>query len=338
MGPWIAAALLAWGASASERRAPARTWRLEWSAPSGCPDREAVRARVDDLVGDAEGRSPGLVVRGRVKQGRPHWTLDLELDDGDVRSSRRMEATACPTLVDVAALVVAIELDAVQAGVATQGPAPRPAIPDVIEGPPVRPTTRGGLGPADLRPQPRPDTAPRRRGPGLGGGLHVGVGAGALPGVGPVLGGSMTVAWPRLRLTAMADSWSRQTIRYPDDTAGASLGLTAGGLRVCPVLHPGPVEVPLCAGGWVGALRGEGQGVGTPRVVTDAWAAVELEPGIAWAPIPAAALRLGVGGLLAVRRPSYLLRDRPVLFVAPAVGARVTLALELRWRGERFAP
>jgi hypothetical protein len=161
---------------------------------------------------------------------------------------------------------------------------------------------------------------------------------GALPSPSPLIGGAVTIAWPRLRLMVLGESWPRQRIHYPNEATGAALGLGAAGLRACPVLHPGRFEVPLCAGAWVGGHRGEGLGVERPRRVTDTWLAVELEPGLSYAPVPMLALRLGVAGLLAVLRPGYVLGERPELFRTALFALRVTLSLELRLRGERFRP
>lgn len=325
-------------------------WTLEWSAPPSCPDREAVLARVDALVPGERprGSSPAargtMVARGKVVEHADRWSLELSVGG----ESRRMQAGECETLVDVTALVVAIELDSLATIAAlpvTRPVTPSPVMPSPVAAvPPVpsvdtseaRPARPPAVAP--LR-APRPPTWPSRsRAPGLALGLHTGVGVGGLPSPSPLLGGSVVLAWPRFRVMALAESWPRQVALYPNQAIGAALGLGAAGLRACPVLHSGRVEVPLCAGTWVGGLRGEGRGVERSRAVTDVWAAVELEPGVAFAPRPMVALRLGVAGLATVRRPAYLLGERPVLYRAPAAGARITLALELRLRGERFRP
>jgi hypothetical protein len=233
-----------------------------------------------------------------------------------------MQARDCKTLVEVTALVVAIELDALATSAALAMPevpsvpeppttAPMPAVAPVGE-PRVDSPRPPATSPADTAEPPA--RSPRSRTPGLALGLHAGVG----------VGGAVTIAWPRLRLMVLGESWPRQRVHYPDEAAGAALGLGAAGLRACPVLHPGRFEVPLCAGIWAGGLRGEGLGVERPRRVTDAWLAVELEPGLGYAPVPMLALRLG--------------GDRPELFRADPLAVRVTLALELRLRGERFRP
>lgn len=321
-------------------------WALEWDAPPSCPSREAVRARVDALAPRPRTPRSGLRVRGRVAVEAGRWILMLRVGDEATGSVRRMQAEDCGTLAGVLALITAIELDALATGAtiteSLDGPArpeptrPVPEPPRSVSPPPERPDSGIGSGPVTASSTP-PGPA-RRRAPGLGVALHAGAGFGGLPAWSPLLGGEVTVAWPRARLSVRGEDWPRQRLRYPGESAGASFELAAGSVRACPVLHPRPVELPLCVGVWIGGLRGVGRGIETSRAITDVWIAAELEPGLSWAPAPFVALRLGVAGLVMVRRPAFRLRDRPELFRAPPVGARVTLSLELRWRAERFSP
>ena len=322
---------------------PASAWTLEWSAPPSCPDPAAVRTRVEALLPGTRPSATGLVVRATVEGRADRWSLELSVDDAWGGGARRMRARDCKTLVEVTALVVAIELDALAASAAlpvaevpeppTTAPVPAAAPPGEPKVDPPRPSAAA---PAETAEPTAPSS--RARGPGLAMGLHAGVGVGVLPSPSALLGGAVTIAWPRLRLMVLGESWPRQRIHYPDEAVGASLGLGAAGLRVCPVLHPGRLEVPLCAGAWAGGQRGEGLGVEAPRRVIDTWFAVELEPSLGYAPLPMLALRLGVAGLLSVRRPGYALGDRPELFRTGPFAARITFSLELRLRGERFRP
>src|SRR6476659_3551199 len=53
---------------------------LDWRAPSGCPDRNAVRRYVEEMLGDAEPATSSLAARGGVTRvAVDKWTADLAL-------------------------------------------------------------------------------------------------------------------------------------------------------------------------------------------------------------------------------------------------------------------
>ncbi|MCA9709909.1 MAG: hypothetical protein KDK70_28985 [Myxococcales bacterium] len=341
---------------------------IEWSAPASCPDAGEVERQLAALV-PLEGlaRGPGARI-GRVHAEAEGFALTLDLGDG--RPARRMRSADCSTLTAAAVLVLAIELDPLraEATVAARardsardpGDAPPPSdVPRALpvrsgDAPPSSPVRSGDAPPSspmrsgDARPA-SPTNVPLEptRGPSEAAdaephgpiqGLvraRAGLGRVGLPRVGPIVGGAVGLAWPRARVEALGELHPRQRITYPGEVAGADLRMTAGALRGCAVLHPEPVELPLCAGLWLAVLQGQGQGVDVARRDTDLWIGPELAVAVAWAPTPRLALRLSAEGTVAVRRPAFTLRDHPVLFRAPRAGARLMAGVELRFPAYR---
>lgn len=310
---------------------------LSWSAPPSCPDDEEVHAELGRLVGTLNAPTPSLRFDARVRPVAERYELELRSSD-PTTPTRTLDAHDCETLASAAVLVVAIELDPVRAtaAVPVQRPTP-PAIPE----PTLAPAPN-----SSPRPQP-PDPAPpeldeprdaeatgRDRPRALQAMLraHGGGGWMGLPRVGPLVGGAAGLGWPRFRAEVLGELQPRQLASYADGT-GAELRMASGGIRACPTMLRGSVEVPLCAGAWLGALRGRGRGVSMVREATDTWVAAEAHVGLAWSPVPRIALRAGLGGTVALRRPAFFLQDHPVLFRTPRFGGRFTVGIESRFPG-----
>jgi hypothetical protein len=102
-----AAVLLA--ASASSAQTP----EVRWTAPAGCPAREAVELEIARLLAqsdaaplDVEGEvttdSTGELLRSRLR---------LTIRSGDAEDARTLESTECATLASAAALLAALAVD-----------------------------------------------------------------------------------------------------------------------------------------------------------------------------------------------------------------------------------
>src|SRR5689334_10753593 len=85
---------------------------LEWHAPSGCPDRNAVRRYVEEMLGNAEPATSSLSARGGVMRvAVDRWTADLALRSGSgSESTRSFEGPTCESVSRAAALVMALTL------------------------------------------------------------------------------------------------------------------------------------------------------------------------------------------------------------------------------------
>lgn len=78
-----------------------------WDAPAGCPDRDAVAARVEALAGRAadDETSAHAQVEG------PPWRATIELRRGDAIDTRVIEAESCAGVVDAYAVMIAVAMD-----------------------------------------------------------------------------------------------------------------------------------------------------------------------------------------------------------------------------------
>lgn len=87
--------------------------RLQWSAPSGCPDQAQVLERVRAYL--KLDRWPATLAvsvdaRARVRGPRGRLSLQLEVDSGAERSVRTLEDADCNVLANGAALLIALAL------------------------------------------------------------------------------------------------------------------------------------------------------------------------------------------------------------------------------------
>lgn len=323
---------------------------FEWSGAKGCPSEAAVRRELRALLPDIDSLALETSFSARV-QATPHeFVLVLRSSDAS-EPPRQLSANDCAALASAVVLVIAIELDALGATARLEhvrpGSATSPAEPTTTPEPPELALGAIVAQPARVAPSPEPPiepptevdpptTVPPKRAPIQGFvRVHGGAGVTGLPRAGSLVGGAVGLGSTRARIELLGDFQPRQRIHYPESTEGAWLRLWAGSLRGCPLLYLGPLEVPLCAGLWLGALHGEGIGIRPSRRVTDLWMTLELHGAVVWSPTARVALRAGVGVTAALRRPSFLLRGRPLLFRAPPLGVRLAAAVELRFPARR---
>src|SRR5690606_16160482 len=115
------------------------------------------------------------------------------------------------------------------------------------------------------------------------------------------------------------------------DGVGGRLLLAAGAVRGCGVPRWRQLEFPVCGGVELGLMRGVGRGVADPRPANDLWLALQLGPGLAWAPTRHLALTAGLDLLVALRRPGFHVAALPELARARPVGVRPMVGLEFRF-------
>lgn len=307
---------------------PSLPVELAWTAPAGCPDGEALRSRVAELVA-GPGTHSSLRAEGRVTTGqRARWRLELALLGPDLVDIRSIEAADCDALTGVAALLIAIALAPEVAGdlvPAAELPAP-PVLPEppIVAAPP--PT------PAPVSPPTAPELpAPRRS--SLRGALRIGGGAefGAIPRWSPSLVFAAALIGRGWRVELVA-SHAVNVARYAAlPEVGGRMTLWTGTARACGVPRWRRLELPVCGGLELGELRGVGQGVDDPARARGLWLAMQLAPGVAWAPRRWLALSVGLELLIALRRPAFHVETLPELTRAAAVGLRPVVGVELRF-------
>jgi hypothetical protein len=249
---------------------------VEWSAPSDCPDEAALVAQVEAYLGEPweTSRFPDFRVSAQVTADSAGYTLALTVSARGGRTEESRSAATCDELLRLAALKIAFALD------------PMPVLeryedlPDDAPSARASPAASGRMPPPVIRPEPPRERTPRAEGRlRIAGGARSGL-------VGPV--GAVVALAPSL----VGRGWRAELegayglpVRVrDDDEPGAGADFQAGGvaLRGCAVPRLGPVELATCGGVEGGWLRGDGLGVGDPKVRHRPWLALTVGPGAAW--------------------------------------------------------
>lgn len=289
---------------------------LDWdtSAPSAC-NAEAFRAQLDGLLaGSAAEQTEPLEVRVRLDAQRDGaWRLSV-WTHGEADSVREFESATCESVVEAAALVVAMELD--------------PMLMDLepLEEP---------IEPVDEEPAPAPDepeiAAASDEARPLA--VHLGLSAGAfalgLPNVAGGFGARLSIGRKRWRVEA-GGRYRLPTEYRASDGGGAFQYATARVSACAVVVHRPKVVVPLCPAVEVGQVYA--RGVGLDRSVSSRrpWVAARIAPGVefpisAWFSI---GLRPDVGVVLA--RERYTVDGSSTAFRVGAI--ELGGVLDLRFR------
>lgn len=323
------AAVLALADAPAQAQSPGL--ELRWPTIAGCPTQAEVEATVSRLVAGGAPR-PVTAAATLHQRDAPRWTLTLTLRDGDGEQTRVLTSLRCQALADAAAVILAVAAEplAVATHVTPVAAAQPPAIASVVPAPPAPAIAfqpQPEPGPFDARPlapAPAPPPRPAVR-PRLGLDLQGAAALGPSGRAGPGLLLGLSLRWPRVRLQARASHWFASRVQHPErPDLGVTLRLTAATLRACPALVRGPVELELCGGLELGALRAEGDGLQQNRVQRGLWAAGVLAAGARYRALRWLALGLELEGTLAFVRHRYGAEDpgSQDFHVTPVLGVR----------------
>lgn len=296
---------------------------IEWHAPAECGDARVLRDAIAHRLGRAP-RVDELRLVGDVTKDGERFRLELRTEVGAHTDTRTLEAASCTSLREAAALVAAVSIDAIDTVAripvaSVESPTGAPSVAPVREEvPQARPTVR--------RVEPPP--APRRRTalPSVRVSLHGGFGLGASPGIAGALALGIGTWWRRAGVELRGHY---VTPRRASSSAGSvRVQLGAAELRGCGRLHRDRIDVPLCAGLELGAMRGD-----AARTRTGVWlgaiAGAEL-----WGRVhPRVELGAGATAGVPIVRPSFRLREpgpARALFVPAAVTVRVLAGIRIR--------
>jgi len=277
---------------------------VEWSGVPGCPDPTAAADRVRARLPVA---SPPVRMQGRVRTDGSALALDLEYAIGDAPVVRRtIGSPDCATLLDAAALVVAVAVDAVAVAAAISPPPTPATVAPRIAAPMDHDASRSEV--ARIARPAEPATTPRLR-PRIAVGLRAtgGVWLGAMPRPAPVVGFDVIVpARHRFRAELGALAIPRSRVDVAPD-AGAELFLASAVVRGCFAwMLRGRVRPTSCLGIAGGAVGGSGRGDAiAPRTGREAWAAASVDFEIAVGVVRRLAVVLGGAGWLHLRRPGF---------------------------------
>lgn len=314
--------LVALTAALAVAPAPNAESTLAWSAPTGCPDRDAIVARIEAHLGTPLDAPRPVVVQAsaEVVADSAGYLLRIEVRSDSGQRRREIAGGDCDELSSVAALLVAIAIDpGVTTPTSDAQPEPEPA-PEPEPEPEPEP---------DPEPEPEPDPAPRR----VGGALRVagGLAIGPLPGPAPLLSiaGAIRVRWFRGEL-AVAHRLARETTSRTGDGAVAEIASTTAELAACGVPSLRIVEFPLCLGVEAGALTGRSREVRAPATGAGPWLAARGGGGVIVLPIERLGIAIDLDVVVPLSRPGFVVEGVGELHRAAPAGVDGILGLEVR--------
>jgi hypothetical protein len=307
---------------------------LVWRVPAGCPERDAVLARVEQLLGErgATPSGPPLDVREFVTlTSDARFRAELGTVQAGVERSRSFEATTCSEIAEASAVVIALAIspdrdaseptDARLAMPPIDSPSAAPAAP----APPPGETPRDTGVNARARPTAR--AAEWRSRVGAGVAADFGTVASSAPGV-TVAGGLGYGRYLDLQLRgAFFPERSSPLASRPSEGVGLLLAAVAPLACVAPLELP--VELGACAEVDVGYLAARGFGSPTYYHRGAWWMAPGGGLTAAYPRRSRFRTRLSADALFPLTRTQFVLTNVGVPHQLPVVAPRLGVYLEL---------
>jgi hypothetical protein len=308
---------------------------VRWSAPPECPEEVALVQRITTLVPGATGQGVTAEVDLRRELTGLRGSLVLQTPWGS--TTRILEAERCEAVMEATALLVAIAIEPLETEralareqTAAVVPLPRPEVPP---SPPPRARASAPVAP-DPQPSPSVEAAsPRPRFVQGTVRLEGGAAVGLLPEPGTTVAMAAGVRYGLVRVGVHGALWPAQQVLHPRDrTVAATLRLRAAGVHGCGGPRWRTLELPVCLGLDAGAMRGQGRGaLAQVDAAVRPWLALRLGPALAWSPVPALALWLGVDVTASLLRPRFTIDDLGPIHTVGVLSGRVFFAVEARF-------
>jgi hypothetical protein len=334
MRPRTATAVCTAGLSVAAVAVAAEPVNLVWSAPSGCPSREAVLVDVQRILGTTT--SHHATARADVTHvGPDHWSLHLSTEEDGAPGERTLEANSCTSLATAAALILAWTVDPEKARAAAPTDSAAATTPEVgreHEAPPSPPA--------------RPAEATRVIVAASGVGD-----VGTLPSSAAAAEITVGALFGPLRAELSAADWATQGVTDADrPNEGTSIHLIEGALRGC---FRGRLaerlEVDPCVGAVLvdassnGFRSGSGSASGgstfEPHQDSSLWSAMRGDVLAVWRLVGPLHVRASAGIDVHFARPRFVLlvqqpgqpQGTDVLHQPPLLTGRGTLGIEVRF-------
>jgi hypothetical protein len=284
---------------------------LHWDAAVGCPDADAGRKAIDDLLAPRGLTGPwgAAVIVTIIRRPDARWQAEVAIRDAGGATQRHLDGAKCSTVAGAAALVVAMALETIAASERT---ANAPAVST-----------------AAVPPLAAPAAEPSAFSVALGARAVFDAGSLPLPsaGVGPLL----SFQFGALRLAADVTFWLPRLASGPNAGSGAQIGLLSaamhGSYLALPIAEQFGIEP--CVTVEAGIARGFGVEVLDVAHQTAPWAA--LFAGVALRQRSRSGLSSGLmlqaGAPLF--RPNYVVTDYGRVFRAWPIVARA--AIDVAW-------
>jgi hypothetical protein len=325
----VSSAILA-SSSLALAEAPARI-ELAWDAPVGCPTREVVLARVEQLLGESStSNDQPLDVRASITL-QPDGTFRAALGTPQAGTDRlrTLEAATCVELAEASAVVIALVFSPAAMTERIEGPAQSPP-------PREAPTAAGEVVPSEVAPSGRRGmiTPSALRGHAQ---LRLGVSAGVAADV-----GTIAAVAPGLMLQAGAHygtsfEFAVRGSYFPDRSStvaaqpnkGADIQLGTLATLACffPIVLP--VELGLCGELELGYLHARGFGTAFDAGRGAWWLAPGAGLSAAYPARGRFRSRFNADALFPIARTEFLLTNVGSAHQLPAISPRFGFCLEL---------
>lgn len=311
----------------------ARAAELTWDAPSGCPDRDALRWRVEEALGTTLEKAAPLNFSAKVREkSATRWVvaLDVASDPNQAEAQHReLEAPSCDELAQAVSVAIALALGAdVSQPNGSPSETPSPAESD-------EKVTRKHAAPAETHlssaaaTQKRIESArPIWWATELGPVLDFG----SLPGLAPGIEVSGLVGKGALGAKLGGLALPNRTTEV-DSNSGGTFTLLAASLMACGNSSHVPLILRLCAGSEFGRLSGKGINITQSKLRSSSWLAPRIDLAFSL-PLLDETLRLFGSGTIAMPliRKEFTVTGLPLIHQPDAVIGRLGAGLELLWR------
>jgi hypothetical protein len=282
---------------------------LDWDAPAGCPDAQAVRAQVLRLAGAATQASRHVRAKASIQPAADTgFTLSLVTEFHGVTGDRTLRGVSCDSLTAAAALVLAMIVNPDLAVSPPQPAAVQPATP---------PASEASTGAPDIRPIWQV-------------GAYAGFQTGVIEDLSPTYGLSVGVALGRLSLHLLPGLTPPQDVFIPNTQpkTGGRLWLVNVDALGCWSMSLGPAALKPCLGLDVTRLHGRGLGVVQASEKAVYWTSAELAVFAGLHVGHKVLLEIGGMGQVPLHRPRVYLDEigavsRPAAFGFKALGGLV---------------
>lgn len=304
----------------SPARADAATpqWRLEWDAPSNCPDSHALYERVRERLGDEAiaGELP-RVRAAIVPIGNGH-RLDLDIEEGGRRSSRVISGDDCDELADAAVLAITLALR----GSSTAAPVDAAASAPVLE--------HAGASTLDEGPGDGVEAglgdAANAHGLRVSGAAEAALDLGALPAPAPGLSIAVRGEIERLSASAYLAWLPAQRLGVRADEF-VDFELITGGLRACHDLFDGGVRGDACAVVEVGRFAASSADLDSSRDVANLWLATGAAFEVRKRVLRALEVQLRAEPIVPLLRKQYAVNEGERVHAPAALDARLYVGI-----------
>ena len=304
---------------------------LSWEAPASCPDRDALRWRIEEALGTSLANGAPLSFSARVEEkSAKRWVVALDVtsdsNQADVQH-RELEAANCDDLAQAVSVVIALALGADPTVPKQSSPeTPAPSEPDEQS----KPEPVASSSPQLARAAAPPKKAESPKSYWLAAELGPTFDIGSLPGLAPGIQVSGLAGKRALgvKLAGVAVPNSEKS-----GTPGGTFTLLTASIAVCGVSPLAITILRLCAGSEFGKLSGTGKNATISKTNSSGWVAPFVELGGSW-PLFDESLRFFGAGTVAMPliRKEFSVDNFGPIHQPDALIGRLGAGLELLWR------